>query len=114
MLIDKTTLYDLSIFDHNEEQSLFHHLDFCKTNNGRIWLEHYLRTPLSSVKEINERQQLLNRIIDIQTDWPTNISNGSVLMIEKFYESQIENIPSQSNIVNTNLYKIFIQVITHS
>ena len=107
MIIDKTTLYDLSIFDHNEDQSLFHHLNFCKTNNGRIWLEHYLRKPLSSVKEINERQQLLQRLIDVHKDWPTGISNGSVLMIEKFYESQVENIPSQSNIVNSNLYKIF-------
>lgn len=106
MLIDKTTLYDLSIFDHTEEQSLFHHLNFCKTNNGRIWLEHYLRIPLSSVKEINERQQLLQCLIDIHEDWPTGISNGSVLMIEKFYESQVENIPSQLNIVSSNLYKV--------
>src|SRR5947207_13167998 len=102
MLIDKTTLYDLSIFDHNEEQSLFYYLNFCKTNNGRILLEHYLKNPLLSVKEIVQRQQLLQRLIDVLADWPTGISNGSVLMIEKFYESQVENIPSQSNIVNSN------------
>ena len=106
MKIDKITLYDLSILDHNEEQSLLHHFNFCKTNNGRIWLEHYLKTPLSSIKEINGRQQLLQRIIDVHAEWPETISNGSVLMIEKFYESQVENIPSQTNIVNSNLYKI--------
>ena len=65
-----------------------------------------LKRQLSSVKEINERQQLLQRIIEVQADWPTSISNGSVLMIEKFYESQVENIPSQANIVNSNLYKV--------
>lgn len=107
MLIDKTTLYDLSIFDHNEEQSLLHHINFCKTTNGRFWLEHYLKTSLSSIKEINERQQLLQRIISVHAQWPEIISNGSVLMIEKFYDTPIENIPSHANIVYSNLYKIF-------
>ncbi|MEP6682805.1 MAG: DNA mismatch repair protein MutS [Parafilimonas sp.] len=106
MLIDKTTLYDLSIFDHNEEQSLLHHLNFCKTSNGKFWLEQYLKTTLSSIKEITERQQLLQRIINVHAQWPENISNGSVLMIEKFYESQVENIPSQPNVVTSNLYKV--------
>src|SRR5690348_15349396 len=107
MIIDKTTLYDLSIFDHNEEQSLLHHIDFCKTNNGRTWLEHCLKNPLLSVKEIIERQQLLKRIIEVQEDWPVSISNGSVLMIEKFYESQVGMLPSHANVVNSSLYKVF-------
>jgi DNA mismatch repair protein MutS len=106
MLIDKTTLYDLSIFDHNEEHSLLHHLNFCKTSTGRAWLEHYLKTTLSSIKEITERQQLLQRIINVHANWPEIISNGSVLMIEKFYESQVENIPSHPNVVSSNLYKV--------
>lgn len=106
MLIDKTTLYDLSIFDTNEEQSLLHHLNFCKTVNGKVWLEYYLKTTLSSIKEINERQQLLQQIIDVHAQWPETITNGSVLMIEKFYESQM-NIPSQSDVINSNIYKIF-------
>ncbi len=107
MIIDKTTLYDLSILDNNEEESLLHHLDFCKTNNGKLWLEYYLKHPLISVKEITERQQLLQRIIEVQEAWPTSISNGSVLMIEKFYESQVGSIPSRANTVNSSLYKIF-------
>jgi len=107
MLIDKTTLYDLSVFDLTEEQSLLHHLNFCKTSYGKIWLEHYLKTALLNTKEIIDRQKLLQRIIDVHSQWPESISNGSVLMIEKFYESQIDNIPSQSNIVNGYFYKIF-------
>ncbi len=107
MLIDKTTLYDLSVFDQNEEQSLLHHLNFCKTSNGKLWLEHYLKTTLSSIKEIEERQQLLQHIIDIHTQWPQTITNGSLLMIEKFYESQIDSIPSHTDIINSNIYKIF-------
>ncbi len=107
MHIDKTTLYDLAVFDPIEEQSLLHHLNFCKTSNGRLWLEHYLKTTLSSIKEIEERQQLLKHIIEAHAQWPETITNGSVLMIEKFYESQIDNIPSAANIINSNFYKIF-------
>ena len=107
MVIDKTTLYDLSIFDHNEDESLLHHINFCKTSNGKLWLEYYLKITLSSLKEINERQQLLQRIISVHAEWPEIISNGSVLMIEKFYDTPMENIPAHANIVNSNLYKIF-------
>lgn len=106
MLIDKTTLYDLSIFGNNEEESLLHYINFCKTSNGKLWLEYYLKNTLPSVKEINDRQQILQKIISIQSQWPETISNGSVLMIEKFYESQVSNIPSHSNIVSSNLYKL--------
>src|SRR6516162_649302 len=107
MLIDKTTLYDLSIFDLNEEQSLLHHINFCRTTNGRLWLEYYLKNPLLSIKEITDRQQLLQRIIEVHAKWPESITNGSVLMIEKFYDSQVEDIPSGNDIVSSNFYKIF-------
>jgi DNA mismatch repair ATPase MutS len=107
MLIDKTTLYDLSIFDPNEEQSLLHHINFCRTTNGRLWLEHYLKNTLPSIKEITDRQQLLQRIIEVHAAWPETISNGSVLMIEKFYDSQVVDIPSGNDIVSSNFYKIF-------
>ncbi len=105
MLIDKTTLYDLAIFDYNEEQSVLHHINFCKTVNGKLWLEYYLRTTLSSIKEIEDRQLLLQRIIQVHSYWPEIISNGSILMIEKFYESQLD-VPSHSNVVNNYIYKI--------
>jgi len=106
MHIDKTTLYDLSIFDYNEEQSVLHHVNFCRTVNGRHWLEYYLKHPLPSVKEIKDRQRLLQCIIAVHASWPETITNGSVLMIEKFYESQISSIPSDSNFVNAAVYKV--------
>src|SRR6186713_2834009 len=106
MHIDKTTLYDLSIFDYNEEQSVLHHVNFCRTVNGRHWLEYYLKHPLPSVKDIKDRQRLLQCIIAVHASWPETITNGSVLMIEKFYESQISSIPSDSNFVNAAVYKV--------
>jgi DNA mismatch repair ATPase MutS len=35
MQVDKTTLADLSIFHAEEEQSVFHHLNYTQTNGGR-------------------------------------------------------------------------------
>ena len=46
MQADKTTLNDLSIFQHEEEQSVCHHLNFTKTVGGKDWLRLLLSRPL--------------------------------------------------------------------
>ncbi len=66
MHADKTTLNDLSIFSHEEEQSVFYHIDLTRTVGGREWLRYYLSKPLVTIKEINERQQILQRILSVQ------------------------------------------------
>ena len=38
MQVDKTTLSDLNIFHREEELSLFHHLNYTQTNDGREYL----------------------------------------------------------------------------
>ncbi|MEP7317993.1 MAG: DNA mismatch repair protein MutS [Panacibacter sp.] len=106
MHADNTTLNDLSIFAHNEEHSVFHHLDFTITIGGREWLKHLLGKPLETLKEINETQQLLKRIISVQAQWPQTISNGTIMVIEKFYETPIENIPHKPTSINAFFYKL--------
>ena len=44
-----------------------------------------------------------NALLKYMNNGQHNISNGSVMMIEKFYESQVENIPSHANVVNSSL-----------
>lgn len=106
MHADKTTIYDLSIFHHDEEQSLFHHLNFTRTNNGREWLKFYLENPLENINAIRDRQLLIQKIISIHQSWPQKISNGSVMVIEKYFESQPEHLPDKVNIINTFFYKL--------
>lgn len=106
MQVDKTTLNDLAIYSPEEEQSVLHHLDFTRTSGGREWLKVLLGKPLASVKEINNTQQLLKRIIAIHAQWPQTISNGTVMVIERFYDTAIDEIPYNANPVNALTYKL--------
>ena len=39
MLVDNITLYDLSIFHREDEQSLFNKIDHTRTNAGKVELK---------------------------------------------------------------------------
>ncbi|MEP6845550.1 MAG: DNA mismatch repair protein MutS [Panacibacter sp.] len=107
MNVDNTTLNDLSIFAHEEELSVFHRLDFARTVGGRYWLKYYVDEPLGSIKLINDRQQLLQRIIGILDKWPVSLNNGTIMMIEKYFESSVDTIPKSPDIISALSYKIF-------
>ncbi len=107
MQIDKTTITDLSIFLHDEEQSVFHHLNFTRTIGGKEWLRLFLSKPLERINQIEETQQTLQQIISVYDKWPFIITNGTIMVIEKFYETQINDIPAHAGLINSLLYKIF-------
>jgi DNA mismatch repair protein MutS len=106
MHADKTTLNDLSIFSQEEEQSVFHHLNFTRTFGGREWLKYYLKTSLTNIKEINDRQQMLQCILNVINNWPQNVTNGTVMVLQKYYETAIEAIPHNPNIFTALSYKL--------
>jgi DNA mismatch repair protein MutS len=87
MQVDKVTLHDLSVFHSEEYQSVFHHINLTNTNGGREYLRHLLAHPLDSV-------------------YPISPTNGTVLVMEKFYESPINNYPSDIGMVNALIYKL--------
>jgi DNA mismatch repair protein MutS len=107
MTADKTTIADLSIFMHDEEQSVFHHIDFARTLGGKEWLKIYVSNPLSTIKEINERQQTIQCILDVINAWPITITNGTIMVLEKFYETAIESIPQRPGFISAYSYKMF-------
>jgi DNA mismatch repair ATPase MutS len=106
MEIDKTTYEDLSIFGPDEESSVFHKLNYTRTSGGRHWLMQFFRQPFSNHKQIAETQRIITLILDRLADWPASISNGTVMVMEKFYETSDE-IPSGHDFLNTFTYKIF-------
>lgn len=106
MQADKTTVHDLSIFHREEEQSVFHHLDFTTTIGGRHWFRQLLAHPQNDLKKITETQQTIRLIIEKEDKWPIIISNGTVMMVQKFYDSQIEEIPKDANPVNSIFYRV--------
>jgi DNA mismatch repair protein MutS len=106
MEIDNTTLSDLSIFNTAEE-SIFHKFNFCKTTNGQEQLRLNFSKPLTSIDEIKGIQQTLQIILQKQHLWPAQITNGSIMVIEKFYQAAIDTIPSNPSAFTAYNYKFF-------
>lgn len=107
MQIDKTTLNDLSIFAQEEEHSLFHFLNYTRIYGGKGWLHTFLSNPLDSIRQIEETQQTIQRIIAIKAYWTPLITNGTVMVIEKFFDTPVSEIPARQDIISANLYRVF-------
>ncbi len=106
MQIDNTTFSDLSIFHQEEQSSIFHTLDFTQTIGGREWLARFFGEPFNEIKKINDTQQILKCIGTNDHAWPQTITNGTVMVIEKFYESPVDTIPGNPNFLNALNYKL--------
>lgn len=106
MEIDKTTLNDLSVFDHEEEFSIFHKLDFTRTAGGREQLKDIFSGSASNIANITGIQQTLQLIIDKKEHWPLTISNGTIMVIQKFFESPIDPIPANPSPAAAYSYKL--------
>jgi DNA mismatch repair ATPase MutS len=106
MQVDKVTLHDLSVFHSEEYQSVFHHVNLTLTNGGREHLRYLLAHPLDSIKAIEQTQLTIQQLSSIMDQYPISPSNGTVLVMEKFYESPINNYPSDIGVVTALLYKL--------
>jgi len=106
METDKTTLRDLSIFNHEDEFSVFNKLNLTRTTGGREKLRQIFSKSLSDISSIENVQKTLQLILEKRDQWPLFVSNGSVLMIYKFYESTIDEPPSRPSPITAYLYKL--------
>jgi DNA mismatch repair ATPase MutS len=107
MQADKTTLTDLAIFDTEEEHSIFHYINFTRTVGGKEWLRFFISNPLHDITAISNTQLTVKKVLDVHTQWDIKlISNGSIMVIEKFYETPIDDIPNNPGPVNTLMYSI--------
>jgi len=106
MQIDPTTLHDLSIFNHDEEQSVFHKLDHTHTDAGKFWLKQFFAHPYDDLNKIQQTQQLLRLILIKKEQWPTIISNGTVMVLQKYFETAIDDIPRNPDAMSAVSYKL--------
>ncbi len=107
MEIDKTTLADLSILNIEEDFSVFNKLNFCRTAGGRHQLFYNFSEPLKTKEEIENIQQTLQYILQNEQYWPQQITNGSILMVDKFYAATITDIPEKPTQAGVLSYKLF-------
>ncbi len=105
MQIDKTTFNDISIFHQEEEFSIFHKLNFTRTIGGKEWLRKFFSEPHHDLKKIKGTQKLIRTLMEHVEHWPTGISNGTVLMMDKFMDYALDPIAENSSDFNSVLYK---------
>ncbi len=107
MEIDKTTLNDISIFNADEDLSVFNKLNLCTTLNGKEQLYYNFTTPLNSVEQIQGVQKTVQLLINKSTFLPTIISNGTIMVVEKFFTATLDEIPESGSAFQTFNYKVF-------
>src|ERR1700737_3303046 len=107
MEIDKTTFDDRSLFKKEKEFSVFHKLNFTRTRGGKDRLLELFNKPFSDIRRISETQQILSLIYQELETWPVNMSNGTVMVMEKFYETAVDEIPQLPHFPAALSYKIF-------
>ncbi|HVZ96184.1 MAG TPA: hypothetical protein VG847_04870 [Chitinophagaceae bacterium] len=107
METDKTTLHDLSVFQHEEEFSIFSKINFTRTTGGREKLRYIFSGSLKDIHSILDIQNVLKLIINKKDEWPLMISNGSIMVIHKFYETIFDTMPSRPTGYSAYMYKLF-------
>jgi len=83
--IDKITLNDLSFF--KGEHSVFSLLNRCTTQAGADILRQYVQRPPDTYETLLARQDAVKFWMQHADKWTGAISNGTLVMIEKYYES---------------------------
>jgi DNA mismatch repair ATPase MutS len=106
MQIDKTSFNDISIFHQEEEYSIFHKLNFTRTVGGKDWLRRFFSEPHSDQKKILGTQTILKTLLEHLDEWPTEITNGTVIMMDKFLDYNLDPISKNQNILNALSYKL--------
>ncbi len=106
MQVDKITFNDISVFHHEEEFSIFHKLNFTKTYGGKDWLRRFFTEPHSDLKRIIGTQNIIKTLLAHIDEWPAEITNGTILMIDKFFDYNLDPVPKYPNAVNSLGYRV--------
>jgi DNA mismatch repair protein MutS len=86
---DKITLKDLSILTGGDA-GIFHLLDHTTTLAGRDFLRRHIQYPPSGFEELVGLQDAIRFFAAHPDAWTSIISNGTLVLLEKFFESADE------------------------
>ncbi len=103
MFNDKTTLKDLSIFNTEDGSSIFSLLAHTTTQAGKEVLRKHIQNPPASYEKLLAMQSTVAFLTKHLDKWPTEISNGTLVMLEKYFESadNVSTPPSGLNVMFT-------------
>lgn len=106
MQVDKITQLDLSLFSTDENLSIFHLLNYTTTSRGKDYLHYILNNPLSTLAEIEDAQNTIQQLQLLLPRWKHTINNGTLMVIEKFYETPLTIHSNEPTNINTFFYKL--------
>lgn len=106
---DKTTLRDLSIFG-NQGEDISSLIDRCTTAVGRDYLRSYIRKPPDTYEGLLGMQDTIRWWSMNAASWTGVISNGTIVMLEKFYEAadSVGQPPGGFSMLLGNLFQKFL------
>jgi DNA mismatch repair protein MutS len=105
MQIDKISFGDISIFHPEEEFSIFHKLNFTRTVGGKEWLRKFFSEPHGDLKKILGTQKVIRTLMEHVGDWPDDISNGTILVMDKFLDYPLDPISENPSSFGSLWYK---------
>jgi DNA mismatch repair protein MutS len=106
MQIDKISFNDISIFHQEEEFSIFHKLNFTRTVGGKEWLRRFFTEPHNDLKRIIGTQNIIKTLLEHLDEWPAEITNGTIIMIDKFLDYNLDPVPQKQTPFNSYSYKL--------
>lgn len=107
---DKTTLYDLAVFTSDGTGGVFNLIDRTTTQAGRDMLRRFIYHPPDTYAQLVATQQAVAWWAAHQHHWPGMISNGTIVMLEKFFESA-DNVAAPASGVNLLIGSFFQKVL---
>lgn len=84
---DKMTLKDLSIFNHDGEGDIFSLIDHTTSQAGKEMLRKHIQHPPDNYDSLMQMQGYIKFLAANLDKWPSVITNGTIVMVEKFFES---------------------------
>jgi DNA mismatch repair ATPase MutS len=107
MQIDNVTYNDISVFSVDEEFSIFHKLNFTQTSIGKEWLKNYFSHPFDDIHQIIGTQQVIKAFIPHVGNLPEDVTNGTIMMIDKYLDYDLDAPSANPGLVGSLLYKWF-------
>lgn len=105
MQIDSISFNDISIFHPEEEYSIFHRLNFTRTSGGREWLRKFFSEPHGDLSKILGTQRIIRTFMEHVEDWPDSVTNGTVMMMDKFLDYSLDPVPESPGPVGCWIYR---------
>ncbi|AHF14053.1 MutS-related protein [Niabella soli] len=106
MQIDTTSFNDIAIFHPEEDYSIFHKLNFTRTFGGKEWLRHFFSNPFNDITKINGTQNIIKQLILHVAEWPEDVTNGTMLVMDRFLDYALDKISDSPNVVDATIYRL--------